>query len=102
MKQHLLVIASVTFLTASAASAFGLTEADYNYLETQKIEKGSTLIRDLSPREQARLHALINDGRTQDNPIAQAENVKEALRGFSQNQLWEQQNPGQLWDTPRR
>jgi hypothetical protein len=102
MKQYLLIMTSVTFLTATAAFAVGLTEADYNYLESQEIERSSILIRGLSPREQARLHALINDEQTKNNPLAQAENVNEALRGFSRNQLWEQQNPGQLWDTPRR
>ncbi len=90
------------FLTATAALAVGLTQADYDYLETQKIERHSSLLRDLSPKEQARLHALINDERTKDDAIAQAQNVNEALTGFSQNQLWEQQNPGQLWDAPRR
>jgi hypothetical protein len=36
---------------------FGLTDTDHADLSTQGVERASALLRDLSPREQARLHA---------------------------------------------
>jgi hypothetical protein len=102
MRYLTLTITFITFFNVAAAFAFGLSETDYNYLETQKVERTSVLLHNLSPKEQAWLHALINDEKTKSDPIAHAQNVNDALAQFSANQLWERQNPGQLWDASRK
>ncbi len=90
-------------LLAGGAPAFavGLSESDFAYLTTQNIERTGPPIHDLSPREQARLHSLINDTRTANDPVAQARYVNEALAEFLDHQLWEKAHPGQLWDAPK-
>jgi hypothetical protein len=92
------------WMLASTVSAFavGLSETDFVYLTTQNIERNGPPIHDLSPREQARLHSVINDPRTAGDPIAQAKYVNEALAEFLSHQAWEQAHPGQLWDVPKR
>jgi len=102
MRYLIAILTTVVFFTVNAAFAFGLTDNDYNYLELQKVEKDSVFLRNLSPKEQAWLHALINDEKNKNDPIARAQNVNDALTQFSANQLWEQKNPGQLWDAPRK
>lgn len=87
---------------AAPAFAVGLSEADFIYLMTQNIERNGPPIRDLSPKEQSRLHSLINDSRTANDPVAQARYVNEALAEFLRHQLWEKEHPGQLWDVPKR
>jgi hypothetical protein len=72
---------------AVAAHAVGLSETDFAYLTTQNIERSSPPIHDLSPKEQARLHSLINDPRTANDPDAQAKYVNEALAEFLDHQL---------------
>ena len=49
-----------------------------------------------------RLHNLINDLRTANDPVARDKNVKDALDIFLQHQLWEKAHPGELWDAPKR
>jgi hypothetical protein len=91
------------FLAVSvSAFAVGLSESDFVYLTTQNIERNSPPLRDLSPKEQARLHSLINDPRTANDPDAQARYVNEALAEFLDHQRWERSHPGQLWDAPKR
>jgi hypothetical protein len=85
-----------------SAFAIGLSESDFVYLTTQNIERNGPPIHDLSPREQARLHSLINDPRTAKDPVAQAKYVNEALAEFLDHQSWEHSHPGQLWDRPKR
>jgi hypothetical protein len=82
------------------AFAVGLSESDFVYLSTQNFERNGPPIHDLSPREQARLHSVINDPRTANDPVAQANDVNQALAEFLGHQLWEQSHPGQLWDAP--
>ena len=82
--------------------AFGLSDADYAYLATQSVERNAASIRNISPKEQARLHSLINNPRTAGDPIARAKNVNEALAEFVEHQLLELSHPGQLWDLPKR
>jgi hypothetical protein len=60
------------FVVATAAFAVGLTDADHDYLVTQNVERGSPVVKGLSPKEQARLHGLINDSRTESDPTARA------------------------------
>jgi hypothetical protein len=95
-------IAAWIFVSTVSAFAVGLSETDFIYLTTQNIERNGPPIHDLSPREQARLHSVINDPRTADDPIAQAKYVNEALAEFLSHQVWEHAHPGQLWDTPKR
>jgi hypothetical protein len=103
MKYSVLMGIAAGFLASSIpAFAVGLSEADFAYLTTQNIERNGPPIHDLSPKEQARLHSLINDPRTADDPVAQAKYVNAALAEFLGHQLWEQSHPGQLWDAPKQ
>ena len=100
--QHAIRIGAVAGLLAVSFPAFavGLSESDFAYLATQNVERNAPPIHDLSPREQARLHSVINDPRTANDPVAQANYVNQALAEFLDHQLWEQSHPGQLWDAP--
>jgi hypothetical protein len=91
-------ISAGIFLSTVSAFAVGLSQTDFAYLTTQNIERNSPPIHDLSPKELARLHSLINDPRTANDPVAQAKYVNEALAEFLDHQLWEKGHPGQLWD----
>jgi hypothetical protein len=94
---------AVTFLVATvSALAFGLSDEDYLYLATLKVERDGALIRGLSPKEQARLHSLINDPRTTNDATMRDGNVNAALAEFLSHQQWEQSHSGQLWDAPKR
>ena len=95
-------IAAGFFTFSASAFAVGLSESDFAYLATQNIERTGPPIHDLSPKEQARLHSLINDPHTTNDPVAQAKYVNEALTEFLEHQLWERAHPGQLWDVPKR
>jgi hypothetical protein len=94
--------AGVLLLLGTPALAFGLTDSDYDYLATQNFAKDSSVLKDLSPKEQARLHAIIIDATTSRNSQAQAKNVDEAIAAFQDHQNWEATHPGQLWDSPNR
>jgi hypothetical protein len=97
------VKAAIALITLCApAFAFGLTDADYNYLAMQSVPKDSAVMRALSPKEQARLHAIITDSATEHDPAARAKNVADELELYRKHQRWEQEHPGQLWDQPRR
>jgi hypothetical protein len=90
------------FAVTISAFAVGLSDRDYDYLKTQHIERYDAPILDLSPKEQVRLHNLINDLGTANDPVARDKNVKDALDIFLQHQLWEKAHPGELWDAPKR
>ena len=90
------------YLLVTPAFAVGLTEADFNYLTTLNVQSDGMVIRGLSPKEQSRLHVLINDLTTAKDPIARAKDVSEALAEFKKHQEWEIENPGKLWDEPKR
>jgi hypothetical protein len=103
LKYRVLPGITVTFLAATvSALAFGLSDEDYLYLATLKVERDGALIRGLSPKEQARLHSLINDPRTTNDATIRDSNVNAALVEFLSHQQWEQSHPGQLWDAPKR
>jgi hypothetical protein len=97
---HAGVVAS--FFIITPAFAVGLTEADFVYLTTQNVQSDGEVIRGLSPKEQSRLHVLINDLTTANDPIARAKDVSNALAEFKTHQQWEVEHPGQLWDEPKR
>ncbi len=86
----------------SAASAAGLSEADMEYLATQHVLRASPVLQNLSPKEQVRLRSIINDERTMTDPDGRARNVAEILDEYRGHQLWEQLNPGTLWDEKKR
>ena len=99
----IMTFAAVGFLgAASSAWAVGLTDNDFAYLSTYDLDRTSPLIVSLSPKEQARLHALITDLTTASNPTARARDVAGALATFKKNQRWEVDHPGQLWDAPTK
>jgi hypothetical protein len=90
------------FAVTVSAFAFGLSDEDYDYLKTQHIERDAAPMLDLSPKERARVHNLINDPRTANEPTARDRNVKDALALFLEHQLWEKAHPGELWDVPKK
>ena len=103
MTPSILAAAGFALLMAAApAFAFGLTDTDQEYLSAQGVERTSLVLRGLSPREQARLHAIINDARTIADPAARARNVATALEESREHQAWELTHPGELWDVQRR
>jgi hypothetical protein len=90
------------FAITVSAFAFGLSDEDYDYLKSQHIERSAAPMLDLSPKELARVHNLINDPRTANDPTARNGNVKDVLALFLEHQLWEKAHPGELWDAPKR
>jgi hypothetical protein len=94
--------AGAFLLLATPVFAFGLTDSDYDYLASQNFEKGSAVLSGLSPKEQARLHAIIIDQTTSGNSAARAKDVSETMATFQDHQHWEETHPGQLWDSPAR
>ena len=52
------------FVLTVSASAFGLSDEDYDYLKMQHIERSEAPMLDLSPKERQRVHDLINDPET--------------------------------------
>jgi len=94
--------AVASFFIITPAFAVGLTEADFDYLTTQNVQSDGVVIRGLSPKEQSRMHVLINDLATANDPIARAKDVSNALAEFKNHQEWEVEHPGQFWGEPKR
>jgi hypothetical protein len=91
--------AAAVFLCVSSASAFFLTDADYAYLATQNFVRSESIFQNLGPREEARLHAVINDLQTENTPAVRAKIVTDTLKEFMNHQRWEEMHPGQIWDS---
>jgi hypothetical protein len=92
-----------SFAVTVSAFAFGLSDEDYVYLATtHHVERTNAPIFDISPKERSRLHSLINDPRTTNDPSARDKNVKDDLVELLDHQIWEKSHPGQLWDQPKR
>lgn len=102
LKYSICVGVFASFFIIAPAFAVGLTEADFNYLTTQNVQHDGAVIQGLSPKEQARLHVLINDLATANNPIIRAKNASDALAEYKKHQDWEVEHPGQFWDEPKR
>jgi hypothetical protein len=102
MLRFVLRTAIAAVVLTTSALAIGLTEDDFEYLRTHGIERASPLIQGLSPKETARVHAIINDVRTKDDPIARIMALETALNEYREHQRWEEMNPGQLWGVPKR
>jgi hypothetical protein len=90
------------FAVTVSAFAFGLSDEDYDYLKTQHIARDAAPMLDLGPKEQARVHNLISDPLTANDPTARDRNVRDALALFLEHQLWEKAHPGELWDAPKK
>jgi len=93
--------ATVVFVASSSASAFFLTDDDYAYLATQNFVRSESIFQNLGPREEARLHALINDVQTENAPAIRTKIVTDALKEFISHRRWEEMHPGQFWVDPR-
>jgi len=93
-------IASVFIITPAFAA--DLTEADFDYLKTPDVQSHGMMIQDLGPKDQSRLHVLINDPTTANNPIARAKVVSDALAEFKSHQDWEVEHRGEFWGDPKR
>src|SRR5579872_975810 len=91
-----------SFAGTRGAFAFGLLDADYDYLLAQQIDRNKPPMLDLSPKERTRVHDLINDPRTAGDPAKRDKNVRDELALFLGHQVWEKEHPGQLWDAPAR
>jgi hypothetical protein len=104
MRIAMLAAAGVALLGATTvpAVAFGLTEADYAYLAGRDVGRTSAVLRGLSPREQARLHAVINDAATAGDEAARANAVTRALEEFRERQAWEATHPEEMLNVRRR
>jgi len=79
-----------------------LSSDDYVYLATQGVERDGTVLQKMSPKELRRLHWVINDQKTADDPQARTKAVLDLLMEFKANQHWETENPGSLWDLEKR
>jgi hypothetical protein len=91
------------FAVTVSAFAWDLSDEDYEYLRrTQKVERYDAPMLDLSPKERTRVHDLINDPETGNDPVARDKNVKETLNIYLGHQLWEKAHPGELWDEPKK
>lgn len=101
--RSLLLTAAVGLIVlGTPALAIGLTESDFAYLATQSVPRDSLVLAGLSPKEQGRLHAIIVDQKTANDPAARAKDVADAITEYHGHQLWEQAHPGELWDVPKR
>ena len=90
------------FALTVSAFAYGLSDADYIYLQTQHFENSDAPISNLSPLERTALHYLINDPRTANDLAARDKKVKDLLAEYLGHQLWEKAHPGELWDGQKR
>ena len=100
-------IATITWATISPAAALSqdegvlLSRSDYVYLVSQGVPPNSPVLQSMSPKELRQLHWIINDARTQINPVSRSDAVRAALANFKEHQMWEKVNPGHLWDEGR-
>src|ERR1700683_4189589 len=86
-RRRAVISAAMGFLAVTfSAFAAGLSDQDYDYLKTRQFQRYDAPILDLSPKEQARLHNLINDPRTANDLVGRGKNVKDALEVFLQHQ----------------
>lgn len=88
-------------IPAIAGSGVMLSPDDYVYLAAQGVERNHAVLGKMSPGELSRLHYIINDRKTEDDPRAKSNAVFGLLAEFEANQRWETKNPGLLWDDKR-
>lgn len=92
------VAAAVLVISTPALARFYLTESDFAYLATLNFDTSKSIIHNLGPREEATLHAVINDQKTEKNPSDRAKIVADTLAQFMSHRHWEQMHPGQVWE----
>jgi hypothetical protein len=99
MKRRLLLGIAVVLsgISTPALARFYLTDSDFTYLETLNIDKSKSILYNLGPREEATLHAEINDQKTEKSPSDRAKIVTDTLTEFLTHRRWEQTHPGQMW-----
>jgi hypothetical protein len=99
MKRRLLLgIAAVLLgISTPALARFYLTDSDFAYLDTLNFDKSKSILRNLGPKEEATLHAEINDQKTEKSPSDRAKIVTDTLTEFLSHRRWEQMHPGQMW-----
>lgn len=97
----MLAVSGVSGAPRTAIDGVLLTDADFAYLATQEIKQINSILQKMGPKELRRLHNLINDDATGQDPKARTNAVLELLGGFEANQKWEAENPGRLWDRDR-
>jgi hypothetical protein len=86
-------------VSTPALARFYLTESDFAYLATLNIDKSKS--NNLGPKEEATLHAEINDRKTDKSPSDRAKIVTDTLTEILTHRRWEQMHPGKLWEDPR-
>jgi hypothetical protein len=102
VRSSLLAGALLGLLLVQPAFAFGLTQDDFVYLSSLGIQENNPAIQNLSPRQGARIHNLINADWSKNDPVARAKSVHEALAEVIQQHRWEEDNPGKLWNSSKR
>jgi hypothetical protein len=102
---RVLIISAATiifcFFVPASASAFYLTQTDYDYLATLDFQKREVIRQNLGPKEEFEMHGAINDVRTETDRAERAKIVLEMMADFVARRKWERANPGKLWDTRR-
>jgi hypothetical protein len=103
MKRRILLGVAATLLGIStpALARFYLTDSDFAYLATLNLDKSKSILSNLGPKEEATLHAEINDQRTEKSPSDRAKIVTDTLTEFLSHRRWEQIHPGQMWGDRR-
>jgi hypothetical protein len=81
-----------------AFARFYLTDSDFAYLATLNFDNSSSILRNLGPKEEATLHAEINDRKTEKSPSDRAKIVTDTLTQFLSHRRWEEMHPGQFWE----
>jgi hypothetical protein len=100
MRVHTALAAIIFFLLIpSSASAFYLTQTDYDYLATLTFQKRDIISQNLSPKEEFNMHGAINDVRTENDRAERAKIVFEMMTDFITRRGWERSHPGKSWDT---
>ena len=91
------IAAGLLGMSTPASARFYLTDSDFEYLATLNFEK-PTILLNLGPKEEATLHAEINDRRTEKSPSDRARIVTGTLTEILSHRHWEQTHPGQFWE----
>jgi len=91
------IAAGLLAISTPALARFYLTDSDFAYLATLNFDKSKSIIYNLGPKEEATLHAEINDRKTEKNPSDRAKIVTDTLTEFLSHRHWEQMHPGQMW-----
>jgi hypothetical protein len=84
-------------ISTPASARFYLTDSDFAYLATLNLDKSKSILYNLGPKEEATLHAEINDRKTEKSPSDRAKIVTDTLTEFLSHRRWEQMHPGQIW-----